>query len=244
VLPYLQWKINKTKGDQAGPIIAKWFKPKACTQALDAYWDPQDECVKNVSDRMLELGNNDTNDLYWATDIVAPTPKCKWVQVDKESLDDLVSTVKMAASHKQKALKPVLKNSSPHTTMDALHTTGDVDMTTVVSQNSVISQLTEQVSQIKMESKQLLDQFDWLAAQMEQFISTQTSQSTQRHAGGHSSESSHQTWWLGTAMLIVRATTNSVAWPIIGNHPAVTAQFLPQMRGQVAMGVQITGVKQ
>jgi len=29
LLPYLQWKISKEKGDQVGPIIAKWFKPAA-----------------------------------------------------------------------------------------------------------------------------------------------------------------------------------------------------------------------
>ncbi len=57
----------------------------------------------------------------------------------------------------------------------------------------MISQLTEQVLQIKIENKQLLDCFDQLAAQMEQFMSNQTSQTTQRHAGGHRSESGQQT---------------------------------------------------
>jgi len=42
----------------------------------------------------------------------------------------------------------------------------------------VISQLTEQVLQIKIENKQLLDCFDQLAAQMEQFMSNQTLQTT------------------------------------------------------------------
>jgi len=37
LLPYLQWKISKEKGDQAAPLITKWFKLVACTQAVNAY---------------------------------------------------------------------------------------------------------------------------------------------------------------------------------------------------------------
>jgi len=87
---------------QPGLLIAKWFKPVACAHAIDTYWDPHDECVKNASDHMLELANNDTDDLYWAADIMAPTPQWKRAQADNESLDDSVSTVKTAASHKKK----------------------------------------------------------------------------------------------------------------------------------------------
>jgi len=50
LLPYLQWKVCRAKSDQAGPIISKWFKPEAQARAVDAYWDPQEECVKNASD--------------------------------------------------------------------------------------------------------------------------------------------------------------------------------------------------
>jgi len=46
LLPYLQWKVYKVKSKQAGPIIAKWFKPEARARAVDAYWDPRDKCVK------------------------------------------------------------------------------------------------------------------------------------------------------------------------------------------------------
>jgi len=77
LLPYLQWKISKEKGDQAGPIIAKWFKLDAWAWALDMYWDLHNECVKNASDRRLDLTNTDTDDLYWVADTVEPTPKCK-----------------------------------------------------------------------------------------------------------------------------------------------------------------------
>jgi len=43
-------------------------------------------------------------------------------------------------------------------------------------------------------------------------------------------------------MLVVRATTCSVALNSIGNHPAWNTLFLPWMRGLVAMGVMIAGV--
>jgi len=97
LLPYLQWKISKENYNQAA-LIAKWFKPAAQAQAVNAYWDPHDKCVKNTSDKMLELANTKMDDLYWASQVVVPSPKCKWTQVDEESLDDLVSTVKTAIS--------------------------------------------------------------------------------------------------------------------------------------------------
>jgi len=65
--------------------------------------------------------------------------------------------------------------------------------TMVASENSVISQLMEQVSQVKFENKQLLDRFDWLAAQMEAFMSNQTPQPTRCQVKGHRNESSNQT---------------------------------------------------
>jgi len=49
-----------------------------------------------------------------------------------------------------------------------------MDATMVVSQNSTMLQLIEQVSQTKMENEQILEQFDCLAAQMEAFMNTQT----------------------------------------------------------------------
>jgi len=63
---------------------------------------------------------------------------------------------------------------------------------TINSQNSTISQLTEQVSQIKMENKQLIDQFDRLTERMENFFSSANSQTTRCQAGGHRSESGTQ----------------------------------------------------
>jgi len=140
------------------------------------YWDPHKECVKNTSDCMIDLSTTDTDDLYWTTETITPAPKHKHIQADDESLDDSTSMVKMAVSTKSK-LKLALKNSSS-TETTATHNLKETDATTVASQNSVISQLTEQVLQIKMENKQLLDKFDRLANQMEQFFSSATSQTT------------------------------------------------------------------
>jgi len=190
LLPYLQWKVCRVKGDQAGPIISKLFKPEARARAVDAYWDPWEECVKNTSDRMIDLSTTDPDDLYWATETSTPSPKRKRVQANEESLDDSTSTVKTAISRKSK-LKPALKNSSSTETTNT-NTVKESDATTVVSQNSAISQLTEQVSQIKMENKQLLDKFDRLADRIEQIFSSANSSSTRCQARGHSSDSGHQ----------------------------------------------------
>jgi len=162
LLPYLQWKVCQVKSEQAGPIISKWFKPEARARAVDAYWDPREECVKNASDRMINLLTTDTDDLYWATETSIPAPKRKRVQADEESLDDSTSTIKTAITTKSKALKWALKTTN-HTDTMTTHNIKESDATTIASQSSVISQLTKQVSQIKMENKQLLNKFDWLA---------------------------------------------------------------------------------
>jgi len=141
---------------------------------------------------MINLSNTDTDDLYWATETPAPNPKQKRVQAEEESLDDSTSMVKTAITTKSKALKSVLKNTS---TTDNLNSTQqkESDATTTASQSSAISQLTEQVSQIKMENKQLLEKFDRLADKMEQFFSSAQTQTPRRHAGGHRGESGGQT---------------------------------------------------
>jgi len=141
---------------------------------------------------MIDLSTTDTDDLYWATETVAPAPKHKRVQANDESLDDSTSMVKTAISTKSKPLKSVLKASNLTETM-ANHNPKETDATTIASQNSAISQLTEQVSQIKMENKQLLDKFNCLADRMEQFFSSANSQTTRHQARGHRSESGNQT---------------------------------------------------
>jgi len=78
MLPYLQWKYGpdeKKKG-----IIANWFKPAARMRAVDAYWDPKEECVKNTSDTMLTVAMADDDDSYWAAEKPLPdsaSPKRK-----------------------------------------------------------------------------------------------------------------------------------------------------------------------
>jgi len=141
---------------------------------------------------MIDLSHTDTDDLYWVTETPAPTPKRKRIQADEESLDDSTSTVKTAITTKSKALKSVLKNASA-TENNNTTQHKESDATTIASQSSAISQLTEQVSQIKMENKQLLEKFDWLATKMEQFLSSAQTQTTRRHAGGHRGESGGQT---------------------------------------------------
>jgi len=64
LLPYLQWKFTKEKGNHMAEIITKWFKLAACLHTIDAHWDPWDRCVKNTSDKMLEIATTNTNDFY------------------------------------------------------------------------------------------------------------------------------------------------------------------------------------
>jgi len=99
---------KQEKGDQASPLIAKWFKPTTHAHAADAYWDLHDECIKNASDCMLNLTNMDTDDLYWAAEVATPTPKRKGAQADDKSLDDLVSTVKTVATSEAEALLKIV----------------------------------------------------------------------------------------------------------------------------------------
>jgi len=193
LLPYLQSKISKELGAHVSSILAKWFKPTAQEHAVDAYWDLCNECVKNASDRMLKMSNTEMDNLYYVTNLPAPSPKCKRIQADEESLDDSMSMVKTEASWKSKALKSALKTSLARNQQATQHMTNNANATMVASQTSAIFQLTEQVSQIKLENKQLLGHFDSLAAKMEQFLTSQTSPTTQCQAGGHHSESSNQT---------------------------------------------------
>jgi len=140
---------------------------------------------------MIDLSTTDADDLYWAVETTTPAPKRKRVQADDESLDNSTSTVKTAVTAKSKPKSAMKTTSSKETS--ATHHMKETDATTVASQNSAISQLTEQVSQIKLENKQLLDKFDCLADRMEQFFSSATSQTTRRPAGGHRSDSGNQT---------------------------------------------------
>jgi len=116
---------------------------------------------KNTSDKMLDLANTDIDDLYWATDPTSPSPKWKQTQIDEESLNDLVSTIKTAASQKRKILSlpynhfhvPARATKNNTTAMAMMST--DPHMATY--HTSAIYQSMKQVSQVKMENKQFLD---------------------------------------------------------------------------------------
>jgi len=184
LLPYLQWKFIKQSRLEAGKIIVQWFKPSACSRAEHVYWDLREECVKNSSDQMLEQVGIDTNDLYWEE--APPMPKCKQVAADKESINNSISTVKTVARQKKKAPQSSLKSSTSKSKETQEVTISD--NSTVMSQQTSISQLTEQISAIKVENKQIIDHFDNLAAQLEAFMNNQQPQTTRCHARGHVSD--------------------------------------------------------
>jgi len=94
MLPYLQWKYSMD--DTKKGYIAKWFKLVAHACAVDAFWDPKEECVKNTSNKMLSEALAEDDDLYWAAEKPAldpKSPKRKRVQLEEELLDDTVLTI-------------------------------------------------------------------------------------------------------------------------------------------------------
>jgi len=183
MLPYLQWKF--APDDNKKGQIAKWFTPTARARALDAYWDPVEECVKNTSDKMLGVAMADDDDLYWEAEKPAPdpaSPKQKQVQVEEESLDDTVSTIKSGLSTK-KTQRTLSKTSGMSSEKKEKKTRKDSP--TIASQATSISQLTEQVNKIKQTNKTFIARFDQLAEQMAALLAaTQPQQETSRLAGG------------------------------------------------------------
>jgi len=138
-------------GLEAGKIIAQWFKPAAQSRAVDVYWDPWEECVKNSLEHMLEQLGTDSDNLYWEEE--PPTPKQKWVNADEESINDSISTVKTAAS-KKKTPRSALK-SSPATSKDNQEFMIS-DNAMVMLQQASISQLMEQITVMKVKKNKLL----------------------------------------------------------------------------------------
>jgi len=96
LLPYLLWKFAGDTDTRKHSIISQWFVLATRQCAEDAYWDPEEECVKNTSDLMLSSAFTANNDaLYWEQEEETPkSPKHQKVQVEEESLNDLVSTIK------------------------------------------------------------------------------------------------------------------------------------------------------
>jgi len=87
--------------------------------------------------------------------------------------------------------KPVIKNPF----MQSVATTENKPTSaanTVTSHGTTLSQLTEQVSEIKQSHKTMIDHFDQLAAQMATLIA-QAASPKKRPAGGHNSGSGMST---------------------------------------------------
>jgi len=188
MLPYLQWKFGAY--DNKKNYIAKWFQPTARARAANAYWDPMEECVKNTSNQILGEAIAEDDDLYWAAKKPVPeptSPKRKRVQVEEESLDDTVSTIKSGLSTKKtrkSAKKPTGSSDGKQ------NSSNQQDSQTITSQATSISQLTEQVNEIKQTNKIFLVHFDQLAKQMAALLAATQSQSNhQRPTRGHISGS-------------------------------------------------------
>jgi len=96
---------------------------------------------------MLTVAMADEDDLYWAAEKPPPdpaSPKHKRVQLEEESLDDTISTIKSGLSTK-KTQKTALKTAGKGK-KDPDHSK---DSPTLASQATSISQLTKQVNEIK-----------------------------------------------------------------------------------------------
>jgi len=109
----------------------------------------------------------DEDDLYWEAKKPAPEPtslKRKWVQVEEESLDDTVSTIKSGLSTK-KTHRTASKTLGTSTDKQEKKNTKRLT-DGVASQAPSISQLTEQVNKIKQTNKTVITCFDQLAKQM------------------------------------------------------------------------------
>jgi len=150
---------------------------------------------------MLSVAMDDKDDLYWEAKKLAeqlveqPTkqktqnpssPKRKHVQIEEESMDDMVSMIKSGLSTK-KTRKSALKNK---TTTGQKELDNKQDSATIASQATLILQLTKQVNEIKQTNKMFLSHFKQLAEQMAALLAANTNQSNSQHpAGGHSRES-------------------------------------------------------
>jgi len=161
----------------------------------------------------------DDDDLYWEMDTTKPpSPKCKRAQADEESIDDSILTVKMAMSVK-KPPKSALKGKSSTTDRTSNQTRFGQDAQMVASQTTIISQLTDMVSEVKQENKTLMSCFDKLTEQIEALLANQTlSSNSQCPAGGHDHESGSKKWRLSAAGHWVRSTQASIVHPF-QNHP-------------------------
>ncbi len=163
--------------------------------------------------------------------------KRKWVAVDEESIDDLLLTMKTVAS--QKKTPWLVLKSSPSKNKDN-HEVTISDNATVMSQQTSISQIMEQITAMKVENKQILGRFDKLTAQMEAFLNSQNPPTNWCQAKGHRSESGWVPWWICTVGKSVRPMEPCVAHLNNRNHPMMSP-FLPWTGRQQAKALQYVG---
>jgi len=105
-------------------------------------------------------------------------PHNQQTQIEEKSLNNSILTVKTAVTQKKMAVKSAMKTLSLMSMTTGSTVPGkSTDAQMVTSQTLAKSQLTEQVSQIKMENKQIMENFDRLADQMEAFFNNQTTTS-------------------------------------------------------------------
>jgi len=131
--------------------------------------------------------------LYWEMENTKPpSPMCKWLQAEEGSLDDLVSTVKMAMSTK-KPPKSALKGSPLTTSKTKSQMRFASNSQTVALQVTTISQLTEMVSAVQQENKTIMTCFDQLLEPLAALISQSQVPLNQCQARGHRSESGQST---------------------------------------------------
>jgi len=124
----------------------------------------------------------DEDDLYWEAEKPAPdpaSPKRKRVQeVEEESLDDTVSMIKSGLSTK-KTRQTTSKTSG--TSSEKQEKKTQKDSPTIALQATLISQLTEQVNEIKQTNKTFIVRFDQLAKQRAALLAA-TQQQQEPHA--------------------------------------------------------------
>jgi len=188
---------------------------------------------------MLMVAIVEDDDLYWAAEkppLDPALPKRKRVQLDEESLDDTVLTIKSGLSTK-KMWKSALKVQDKGTK----NTEQSKDSLTIASQATSISQLTKQVNEIKQTNLTFLACFDQLAEQMAALLAaSQNSSNPQCPAGGHTSGSSRPPWGPDVVHQEVRTTALHVVHKI-GNHPQWRTLLLPRMRQSQIQVIRIRG---
>jgi len=172
LLLYLKWTLEARHGKVATSQVPKWFKLVAHSRSMDAYWDPKEECMCNKSDEMLLAALSNLDALYWEVEVEQVILERKKIKVDKESVSDSISTVKMVISSipTHQPQQSTTSKAKGHTSK--MVTT--VDAKTVNSQTLTIMQLMEQVSILQLMHNEINSKLDKLT----KFIMAQAAKPT------------------------------------------------------------------